>query len=608
MENNKAKNKTKLAINGSFVQGFHDLYLEQTMYNHHRFSVRIDHELGEKRGNYTLETSQKWLGAPLAIHFGEIDFVGTITNISLAHEHGHEGDIILEGYSQSIKLEDAPSLHSWNDHSLGSIFEKLIQPSGLPAQIQPKIKRQIPYMCQFEESSFEFIRRLAAQYYEWLFWDGVKLVIGRPDYTRPVKLEYGPHLDNVRISIESRPHQFEVYSYGDVDHHLTQNKTNNTIAGVNLLGHHAVRSSQELYRKPGRTHSQRSAIDRAWMDPYLEGKQGAAVADIHVLRANCSVQGLKLNSILKISSLRTGDKYQENEPEHYGEYRIIDIRHHAEVNGVYHCSFTAIPSGMEYLPKPDYKVPTAYPQLATVINNDDPRKQGRIKARFPWQDGSQDTDWIQVMTPDAGSSDVIEKNRGQLFIPEMGDQVMIGFRYGDPMRPFAMGSMYHGENSIGGGPNNHIKSISTRSGHTIQFNDDTKEQGITITDASNNVIFIDTRNSSIRISAPENIEIEAKNISITASENISQNAQNIQTAASENIGISAGENISTNAGEQYSLSANDIAERATNNFERMGKSISEIAEKITVDSTKENMELTSKKQIISQSGEKTKLF
>ncbi|MCV6615469.1 MAG: phage baseplate assembly protein V, partial [Cellvibrionaceae bacterium] len=190
---------------------------------------------------------------------------------------------------------------------------------------------------------------------------------------------------------------------------------------------------------------------------------------------------------------RTGNKYEENEPEHYGEYRIIEIAHHAEGNGVYRCSFSAIPSGMEYLPTPDYKQPTAYPHLATVIENEDPLHQGRIKARFPWQDGSQDTDWIQVMTPDAGSSGKHAHNRGQVFIPEVGDQLMIGFRYGDPMRPFAMGSMFHGENSKGGGAKNSVKSITTRSGHVLEFNDASGGEKITIKDKNENHIIIDTK-------------------------------------------------------------------------------------------------------------------
>ena len=42
------------------------------------------------------------------------------------------------------------------------------------------------------------------------------------------------------------------------------------------------------------------------------------------------------------------------------------------------------------------------------------------------------------MTPDGGSSSDVKSNRGFVFIPEVGDQVLLGFRHGDPARPYVM--------------------------------------------------------------------------------------------------------------------------------------------------------------------------
>ena len=75
------------------------------------------------------------------------------------------------------------------------------------------------------------------------------------------------------------------------------------------------------------------------------------------------------------------------------------------------------------------------------------------------------------MTPNAGKSDYHAKNRGMVFIPEVGDEVMLGYRYGDPSRPYVAGSMYHGMNGAGGSTDNVTKSIITRSGHMLVFND-----------------------------------------------------------------------------------------------------------------------------------------
>ena len=64
------------------------------------------------------------------------------------------------------------------------------------------------------------------------------------------------------------------------------------------------------------------------------------------------------------------------------------------------------------------------------------------------------------------------QNRGYVAIPEVGDQVMVSFVHNHPDRPFVMGGMFHGQVGLGGGSDNRVKSIQTRSGHRIIFTED----------------------------------------------------------------------------------------------------------------------------------------
>ncbi|MBL4745943.1 MAG: hypothetical protein JKY08_06220, partial [Flavobacteriaceae bacterium] len=148
-----------------------------------------------------------------------------------------------------------------------------------------------------------------------------------------------------------------------------------------------------------------------------------------------------------------------------------------------------------------------------------------------------------------------------------------------------------------------------KSGHMIEFNDTPRSESITITDKNKNIIFLDTANSSIRISAPENISMSAKNIDITASENLTM-------SAGDNMGISAGDDMNICTGDSLNIMANDdltiiaknITEQASENFESLAVNIQENADKIVKNSTKEDMELNSSGTINNNTGGKIKLF
>ena len=50
----------------------------------------------------------------------------------------------------------------------------------------------------------------------------------------------------------------------------------------------------------------------------------------------------------------------------------------------------------------------------------------------------QNTPWIRVVTPHGGG------DKGFHFIPEIGEEVLIGFEGGNAERPYMLGSLYNG--------------------------------------------------------------------------------------------------------------------------------------------------------------------
>ncbi len=149
---------------------------------------------------------------------------------------------------------------------------------------------------------------------------------------------------------------------------------------------------------------------------------------------------------------------------------------------------------------------------------------------------------------------------------------MVGFVHNHPDRPFVMGGMFHGQVGLGGGSDNRVKSIQTRSGHRIIF---TEDESIVITDKSGNEIHLDTTGSNISITAPETMTLNCKNMNINVGENMTSTignnqstsvGQNQSNTVGMNITETAGANIWQNATMNYNLNATNIMNMASENF------------------------------------------
>ncbi|WP_227626056.1 phage baseplate assembly protein V, partial [Geofilum rubicundum] len=273
-----------------------------------------------------------------------------------------------------------------------------------------------------------------------------------------------------------------------------------------------------------------------------------------VFEGQSNTCGIRLGEMV---STRLPESLQQDVGPDLGRYRVLEITHTVDDKGLYANTFKGVAGATETLPLPENVTPpTAFPELATVIDNADPENLGRVRVRFLWQNSDQNSNWIRVQTPDAGTSGVIEKNRGLFFIPEIDDQVMVAFEQGDPARPYVAGSLFHQGNSGGMAPDNNLKSITTRSGHTIEFDDTDGAEKINIRDNGGSVITFDTKEKSLLIQSVENIDISAKNIRLSAQEKVSIGAQqNVEIAAEADVNTLAKGNVTTQSDGDTTLAA-----------------------------------------------------
>ncbi len=176
-------------------------------------------------------------------------------------------------------------------------------------------------------------------------------------------------------------------------------------------------------------------------------------------------------------------------------YGVIEVRHAWTTQG-YENHFTVTPA-QRWSPA----VRPARPQLdgvypARVVDNYDPHNQGRIRVQYYWQEENQST-WVRLLTPHAGAG------RGTLFLPEVGDEVLVTFEEGDAERPYVVGSAWNGvhqppatgfhspgETNGSEFEKNYIKRIVTKSGHRITLVDTPGKETISIATPTSNRLML----------------------------------------------------------------------------------------------------------------------
>ncbi|MBN1208027.1 MAG: type VI secretion system tip protein VgrG [Myxococcaceae bacterium] len=131
-----------------------------------------------------------------------------------------------------------------------------------------------------------------------------------------------------------------------------------------------------------------------------------------------------------------------------GDYLLVSVEHFGG-HEAYQSRFHAIPAAVPFRPPRLTAAPTiAGAQTAIVVGPSGEEihtdEHGRIKVRFHWDREAPGDDksscWIRVSQAWAGAG------WGALFLPRIGQEVVVRFLEGDPDRPLVVGSVYNGEN------------------------------------------------------------------------------------------------------------------------------------------------------------------
>lgn len=457
-----------------------------------------------------------------------LNFIGVVTQVDLKNSIDGINVGVITAQSPCIALDGSRKNKFFYEQKASGIISEVLRKYPMTIGKCESTQGQSNYCVQYRETDYDFISRLASENGQFAYYDGQAFTVAKASSGNVVDLIWRETLGSFSLGLGTAPMKFasQIYNYRK-DKTFTQDTKSLSASGaLSKLSKLAPDASEELYSQSGYAGASRSVADARSLDRILETKRGHALGEMIKCSGMSSVPKVAVGHCIRVSGMGDID----------ATYWVLATRHTIDNSGIYYNHFFCTPLDMAHPQHRSSLDRITHLQTAIVTNNDDPDKLGRVKVTFPWSE-SQETDWTRVVSPYAGAE------RGFFHIPEIGDEVVVGYQQGNPDRPIIVGSVYNSQHKPPAGTGeegNNVKSFMTRSGHELVFDDTDGAEKITITAKDGSHVVIDAANNLISIKSEGDLSIEGMG-------DMSIKATNIKIEAQAEINIKAGSNMNLEA-------------------------------------------------------------
>lgn len=474
-------------------------------------------------------------------------------------------------------------------------------------EVDPKSEGKMPYTVQYHESDYDFLKRLAKRYGEFFYFEDGTIRFGKMKEYDPVTLRTGVDLEQYDYDLNMNQHTGIVLSEFDYimcnryaagvekgDAHNWDYKVEPTHEMSKSVFDKSTEFYNNNYNAVSDSQSARimdeinsCKLCAAWEEgdqASLDAKEydfwsrdqrrileQYIMADSLICRGVARRADLKLGSVIVIEDETNLGGTETNDFVQHEPLKVIGLTYSwsNEASRALENTFVAIPQSSPvppylerdehgFLTYGDFDIyPKCGPQHAKVIDVNDPLGMGRVRVVMNWQYEVEHclgiksieelsehfTPWIRVAQPYGGL------HRGCYLVPEVYDEVVVGFEHNNAERPYVMGTVHNWcddepasewteEESVA---HNEYKAIRTRNGHTIEIRDKEEHGYIRIYDEAthNYEVVLDTDKQLIRISSSGNLELNA--------------GHNIALHAGNDIIVGAGRDMETMVGNDKRL-------------------------------------------------------
>lgn len=491
-------------------------------------------------------------------------FDGLVVGIGLELDTGTSQHVVVEGYDKLYKLGRKSMVKTYGSQSPKDIVTTLAQGASLGIGTIDDAIGSAPREHTFQyATAYAFIDRLVRDAgCEWFVEEGKLNVRPRAGASGTHRLKVGENLQRFSARFSAAEHVEEVTVTGwDV-------KKKEAVVGTATFAADAAKSTNGMFTNTTLSSTSvggtmalsipRPVIDKNDADGLAKGILDRRSAEL--LRARGEAQPsphIKPGVLLELDGLGSqwdGNYYCTGVEHTFGG---SSLRTFFEVGPTEPESLLDIFSGGT-TPSLDHMLGSL--TVGIVTNNKDDEGLNRVKLKLPYLSDAEETGWARVLQPGSGAS------RGWNVLPEVNDEVLVGFEHGDLARPFVLGGLVNGVDKPKYGHTDTLKNgkvearvFNSRVGHEMRFADGggSNTQFITIHTAG--------KEATLMLGA-EKIDLQADgipikvfnakgSIEITKDGDITLKGANITLKADQDIKIESGANVNVKSKASTAITA-----------------------------------------------------
>lgn len=425
----------------------------------------------------------------LELHDGSVrEFTGYVTEFALAGGSGRSVKYRAVLRPWLTLLSYGKNCRIFQNMTVPDVIKKVFRDQGF-SDLEDRLTesyRTWEYLVQYRESDFEFVSRIMER-------EGIYYYVKHSGGSHLLVLSDARNAHEPVPGYETIPYFPPEEQRRDRDHVYFWNLVRSirpglaaaldfhfTAPGANLLSQRTepdedIGALYEEFDYPG------VYVDAPEGDREVRVRLEERHAGREVATADADTRGLAVGATFTLEKFPRADQNKE----HLVVSARYEIRVNADESGdfgrsdAFEMHFTAIDAARPFRAARSTRRPIVEgPQTAIVVGPAGEEiytdEYGRVKLEFHWDresKGDQDSScWVRVAHVWAGT------NFGGLYIPRIGQEVVVGFLEGDPDRPIITGCVYNFDNQVpfelpANMTQSGIRSRSTKGGTTSNYNE-----------------------------------------------------------------------------------------------------------------------------------------